>query len=100
MNQCHFENAKYPQFICPKFDEWLYLFIYLFDAEFFVGDRKWRYPIHLAAALSIHVIALFRPTNPKRFRSYPIDSEYNVVIQAGEKKWFFIIFEKVMNDVL
>ncbi|MDR1528786.1 MAG: glycosyltransferase family 9 protein [Puniceicoccales bacterium] len=57
-------------------------------------------PIHLAAALSTPVIALFGSTDPKRFAPYPIDSERNVVLQARDKKLSSIGVEDVMAHAL
>ncbi|MDR2776807.1 MAG: glycosyltransferase family 9 protein [Puniceicoccales bacterium] len=57
-------------------------------------------PIHLAAALSTSVIALFGSTDPARFAPYPIDSECNVVLQAKNKKLSSISVEDVMAHAL
>ncbi|MDR0742080.1 MAG: glycosyltransferase family 9 protein [Puniceicoccales bacterium] len=57
-------------------------------------------PIHLAAALSTPVIALFGSTDPTRFAPYPGDSEYNVVLQAKDKKLSSISVEDVTAHVL
>ncbi|MDR2603472.1 MAG: glycosyltransferase family 9 protein [Puniceicoccales bacterium] len=57
-------------------------------------------PIHLAAALLTPVIALFGSTDPQRFAPYPIDSEYNVVLQAKDRKLSSISVENVMAHAL
>ncbi|MDR2779349.1 MAG: glycosyltransferase family 9 protein [Puniceicoccales bacterium] len=56
-------------------------------------------PIHLAAALSTPVIALFGPTDPNRFGPYPLDSKNNVVVQAKDKKLSSISVEEVVDNV-
>ena len=38
--------------------------------------------MHLAAALGVHVFAIFGPTDPRLFGPYPIGSKLNHVIQA------------------
>ncbi|MDR1173279.1 MAG: glycosyltransferase family 9 protein [Puniceicoccales bacterium] len=57
-------------------------------------------PVHLAAALSTPVIALFGPTDPARFAPYPMDSERNVVLQARNQKLSSISVEDVMDHAL
>ncbi|MDR1457289.1 MAG: glycosyltransferase family 9 protein [Puniceicoccales bacterium] len=57
-------------------------------------------PIHLAAALSTSVIALFGSTDPQRFAPYPIGSECNVVLQAKDKKLSSISVEDVVDNAL
>ncbi|MDR2629159.1 MAG: glycosyltransferase family 9 protein [Puniceicoccales bacterium] len=57
-------------------------------------------PIHLAAALSTPVIALFGSTDPARFAPYPVGSEHNVAIQAENKKLSSISVEDVVDHAL
>lgn len=57
-------------------------------------------PVHLAAALSTPVIALFGPTDPARFAPYPMDSERNVVLQARNQKLSSLSVEDVMDYAL
>ena len=39
-------------------------------------------PMHLAAALGVHVVGIFGPTDPRRFGPYPLNAPGNFVIQA------------------
>jgi ADP-heptose:LPS heptosyltransferase len=39
-------------------------------------------PMHLAAALGVHVLGIFGPTDPRLFGPYPLNAPGNVVIQA------------------
>ena len=39
-------------------------------------------PMHLAAALGVHVLGIFGPTDPQLFGPYPLNAPGNVVVQA------------------
>lgn len=39
-------------------------------------------PMHLAAALGVHVLGIFGPTDPRLFGPYPLKDPGNVVVQA------------------
>lgn len=39
-------------------------------------------PMHLAAALGVHVLGIFGPTDPRLFGPYPLNAPGNVVVQA------------------
>ena len=39
-------------------------------------------PMHLAAALGVHVLGIFGPTDPRLFGAYPLNAPGNVVVQA------------------
>jgi ADP-heptose:LPS heptosyltransferase len=56
-------------------------------------------PIHLAAAMEIPLIALFGPTDPKRFGPYSTNEKNNVALQAKDKKLSSISVDEVMENV-
>jgi seryl-tRNA synthetase len=39
-------------------------------------------PMHLAAAMGVHVLGIFGPTDPRLFGPYPLNAPGNVVVQA------------------
>jgi ADP-heptose:LPS heptosyltransferase len=56
-------------------------------------------PVHLAAAMRVPVIALFGPTDPKKFGPY-CGSEKNCVLQAKDSKLSSISVTEVTNEIL
>ena len=56
-------------------------------------------PIHLASAVGVPVVALFGPTDPRRFGPYPMDEGTNIVLGAPDGDLASLSCEDVMAAV-
>lgn len=56
-------------------------------------------PMHLAAAMGRNVVALFGPTDPRRYGPYPLDSPRHTVLRAASGRLADILPEAVAEAV-
>jgi ADP-heptose:LPS heptosyltransferase len=56
-------------------------------------------PMHIADAVGTPVLALFGPTDPRRFGPYPINNKKNIILLANGKNLASITVEKVLHGI-
>jgi ADP-heptose:LPS heptosyltransferase len=57
-------------------------------------------PMHLAAALNTPLLALFGPTDPRKFGPYHVVSEKNIVLEAWNKDLSSISVDEVFSAIV
>ena len=57
-------------------------------------------PMHIAAAMKKKIVAIFGPTDYRRFGPYPIDSARHGILQSANKNISSIIVDDVFNSCL
>lgn len=57
-------------------------------------------PIHIAASMKKKIVAIFGPTDCRRFGPYPIDSARHVILQSADRNISSVTVDNVFNSCL
>jgi ADP-heptose:LPS heptosyltransferase len=57
-------------------------------------------PIHIAASMEKKIVAIFGPTDSRRFGPYPIDSARHVILQSADRNISSVTVDDVLNHCL
>ena len=57
-------------------------------------------PIHIAASMKKKIVAIFGPTDPRKFGPYPVDSARHDILQSADKNISSITVDNVFNSCL
>ena len=57
-------------------------------------------PIHIAASMKKKIVAIFGPTDCRRFGPYPVDSARHAILQSADKNISSVTVDDVLNHCL